>query len=205
MTLYADAGPRRVRQVTADVLLLLAVLGAVWLGRTVRAAVRALADPALGFASGASGLADRLRDAGVQAGRTPLVGDRLASPLDAAASQASALAAAGRGQADAVQDLARTLGLATALVPIVLLLLLWGVPRLRWVRRSQAGRRLAGTPGGEALLALRALTTSPDAALLAVHPDPAAAWRAGDPAVVRALADLQLRSLGVSRASGAGR
>ncbi|NAZ81330.1 hypothetical protein GTR02_05825 [Kineococcus sp. R8] len=199
MPFYADAGPRRVRQVTGDLLLVVGVLAAGWLGRTVRAAVAALADPALSFAAGATGLAQRLRDAGEQAGDTPLVGDELARPLDAASSSAGSLAAAGREQAGAVQDLARTLGLATALIPIALLLLLWGLPRLRWLRRARSSRRLAATPGGDTLLALRALQGGPDAALLAVHPDPAAAWRAGDPAVVRALADLQLRSVGVTR------
>jgi len=208
MTLHAAAGPRRVRQLTADVLLVLGVLAAAWLGRTVRGAVRGLADPALGFASGAAGLAQRLRDAGEQAGGAPLIGDRLERPLAAAASSAAGLSAAGAQQAQAVQDLARTLGLATALVPIVALLLLWGVPRLRWSRQAGSARRLAATPGGETLLALRALQTAPEAALLAAHPDPAAAWRAGDADAVRALADLQLRSVGVGRAAaaaGAGR
>jgi len=204
MTLHADAGPRRVRQLTADVLLLLGVLAAVWLGRSVRAAVRGLADPALGFASGAAGLAGRLRDAGEQAGGAPLIGDRLERPLAAAADSAAGLSAAGTQQAQAVQDLARTLGVVTALVPVVALLLLWGVPRLRWVRQARSAGRLAGTPGGDALLALRALQTAPDAALLAVCPDPAAAWRAGDPAAVRALAELQLRSVGVARPPAAG-
>jgi hypothetical protein len=76
----------------------------------------------------------------------------------------------------------------------------WLLRRVSFVRRAAAARSLASTPGGTELLALHALSTRKPASLLATHPDPVAAWRAGDPRVVRQLADLALRDAGVSAA-----
>ena len=67
-------------------------------------------------------------------------------------------------------------------------------------------RRPVGTarpPAGPDLLALRALTRRSTATLLGVAPDPAAAWRHGDAAVVAALAAVELAALGLRR-EGAG-
>ena len=47
------------------------------------------------------------------------------------------------------------------------------------------------------LLALRALSNPKLAVIAAVDPDPAGAWRRNDPAVITALANLELRSSGV--------
>src|SRR6266545_1699921 len=49
------------------------------------------------------------------------------------------------------------------------------------------------------VLALRALATQPLRRLSAVDDDPVAAWRQGDPETVAALADLELRRLGLRR------
>lgn len=56
---------------------------------------------------------------------------------------------------------------------------------------------MATSQAGICLLALRALTHRPSTALAAVHPDPAAAWRDGDPDVTARLADVALRALGL--------
>ncbi|NNH54440.1 hypothetical protein HLB15_19615, partial [Promicromonospora citrea] len=53
--------------------------------------------------------------------------------------------------------------------------------------------------GDPALLALRALANQPLRALARVTDDPVAAWRSGDEDTIRALADLELRSLGLRR------
>jgi hypothetical protein len=65
------------------------------------------------------------------------------------------------------------------------------------VRRASAGRRLVAAD--PALLALRALANQPLRALTRVSDDPVGAWRDGDPAVLRELADLELRDLGLRR------
>jgi hypothetical protein len=105
---------------------------------------------------------------------------------------------AGRDQQSLVGTIALVLGLLVALVPIAFIVRHWLLRRVSFVRRAAAARSLAATPGGTELLALRALSSRKPAALLKAHPDPVAAWRAGDPRVVRQLADLALRDAGVS-------
>jgi hypothetical protein len=80
----------------------------------------------------------------------------------------------------------------------VLLVAVLYVPfRIRFVRRASAARRFVGAD--PALLALRALANQPLRSLTAISHDPVAAWRENDPATVRALADLELRTLGLKR------
>ncbi|NAZ88591.1 hypothetical protein, partial [Kineococcus indalonis] len=197
MRWYADLPGVRARQLAADAVWLVLVLASVLLGRAVAAAVSALADPARGVAGGAADLSRQLGGAGEGAAGVPLVGDELAGPLRRAAEGAASLAAAGQEQVDAVLRLATVLGVATAAVPVVLVTLARLVPRLRWQRRADEARRLAATPGGRELLALRALALRTPGELLAAHPEPVAAWRRGDEGAVRALAGLQLRAAGL--------
>ena len=62
--------------------------------------------------------------------------------------------------------------------------------RVRWVRAAASARTArAADPD---LLALQALTRRPTRRLLAVTPEPGAAWRGGDPEAVAALAAVEL-------------
>jgi hypothetical protein len=74
-------------------------------------------------------------------------------------------------------------------------LMVWLPLRVRYARltRSAVTARAVDTD----LLALRAITRRPVRRLLRISPDPAAAWRRDDRDVVRALAALELRSLGL--------
>jgi hypothetical protein len=74
---------------------------------------------------------------------------------------------------------------------------LWLRPRLRFARRTAELRALGSTGGGTELLALRALTQASPRDILAAHPEAAAGWRTGDPAVTAALAALALRRAGL--------
>jgi len=201
---HADLPARRARQLAADAAWAVLVVASVLLGWAVAAGVRAVADPARSFTTGAGGLAEQLRGAGSRVEGTPLVGDDLSAPLLAAADRAGDLAAAGRAQVASVERWATGAGVAVALTGVVLVTLVWLVPRVRWARRAAAARRLQGRPGGERLLALRALQSAPAGDLLAVDADPAGAWNAGDPVVVRALAAVHLRSLGLLGTPGDG-
>ena len=69
--------------------------------------------------------------------------------------------------------------------------------RVRFFRRKWTVITLASTPAGEQLLALRALANRPLGKLAAVSMDPVGAWRRQDPAAVRGLAALELRSAGI--------
>lgn len=202
MRFHADVPGRRAAQFAADGAWAVLVVGSVLVGRAVTSAVGAVADPARSFTSGAGGLAEQLRGAGTRVDGAPLVGDELAAPLLAAAERAGDLAGAGRAQVASVERWATGAGVAVALAGIVLVTALWLLPRLRWARRAAQARRLRGRPGGDRVLALRALQSAPAADLLAVHPDPAGAWNSGDPAVVAALARVHLHSLGLLPVGG---
>lgn len=198
MKLYADPLPRRVLQVAGDVALVVAVVVSIWLGRVVHEAVMGLAAPGRRLESAGTSLAERLRDAGSTVGGIPYVGDDVERPFEGAGSSADQLAAAGRNQVEAVETLAFWLGLAVALVPVVIALAVYLPPRIRFVRRATAGQALVDSGADLDLFALRAMTHQPLHVLARISPDPAGAWRARDPDVVRRLAILELRDVGLA-------
>ena len=69
--------------------------------------------------------------------------------------------------------------------------------RLRFVRRASAGQRFVDAGEDLDLFALRALSNQPLHVLARISPDPAGAWRRQDTGIVRALAELELRSDGL--------
>ncbi|QHT57094.1 hypothetical protein GXP71_14065 [Cellulomonas sp. H30R-01] len=198
--LYATPGPTLRRQVTGDVVALVVVAAAVWLAVRVHGAVWHLADPVRSIGSGADGIADQLAAGRDGVADVPLVGEPLSAPLDGASDGAAAIAAASYEQVQAVERLALVLAVAVVAVPLLVALVARIGPRVRWWRLTRDVRRLssAGRPG-DRVLALRALTSAAPRDLLAVHPDPAAAWGDDDAPVVRDLAALHLRTLGVAR------
>lgn len=199
MTLYADLPLRRALQVAGD----LAVVLWAWLWIEVAGAVRdatlRLAGPGRRIDASATDLASRLRDAGDRVSGVPLVGDEVRSPFDGAGGAAEGIAGAGRDQVAAVESLAHWLGLVVALVPILLVLLVWLPRRVRFVRRATAGRRFLDARADLDLFALRAMAHQPLHVLARLDDDPAGAWRRGDARVVEALADLELRAVGLRR------
>ncbi|WBB95377.1 MULTISPECIES: hypothetical protein [unclassified Solwaraspora] len=197
MQIYADRFPRAGRQLATDLIVV------VWVYLWIRAAswlhdrVGELADAGRTLENAGTGLADNLADVGSRVGRVPLVGDELTGPFEQAAGAARSVAAAGQEQQDLVGELALVLAATMLVFPLGLVLFGWLPLRVRWIRRASAAARLRGVPAGSDLLALRALTTRPLGTIAALGPDVAAGWRRGDPAVTDALAELELRALGL--------
>lgn len=197
MTLYSDYPAARTRQIVADVVGVVAVIIVIAIASAVTAAIRTLGSfgrdleaAGLDFQEGLSGAADALGD-------VPLIGDGIRGPFDAAAGAGAAVAEAGRGQQQFVEFVAVSTGLTVALIPLLLLTLLWVLPRVRFARRSSALRRMLASGMTADTLAARAVARAPLAQLVAVHPDPAAAWRSHDPKALRALAAIELRRAGI--------
>ena len=197
MTLYSELPARRTRQVVADVVV--AVWTVVWIrvGLALHDAVMALAAPGREIADAGSGLENNLRSAGERVSSVPLIGDDVRTPFDRAGDAGAALRGAGEAQVAAVEALATFLGVTVALLPIVALLLLWLPRRIRFARQATAAAALLRSGADLDLFALRALARRPLTELAHIHPDPAGAWRAGDPAVVRSLAALELAAVGM--------
>ena len=91
-------------------------------------------------------------------GGVPLVGDSLRGPFDAISSAGQTLADTGTSLGMTVDQVARTAGIVIAVVPIVIVLALWAIQRIRFIRRATAAQRWLARPGALELFALRALT-----------------------------------------------
>lgn len=196
---YAVTPGRLLTQLVSDVVVTVWTVLWVMVGLAVRTAIGAIAQVGRQVESGADGIADSLASAGHGAGRIPLVGDAVSSPLTAAGRAAEELAGAGQSLDTTAGWLAMVLAIAVAAPPILAVMGPWLVLRLRFFARKRAALALAGTAGGAQLLALRALTNRPLRKLTAVGADPVAGWRAADPAVIGGLAAIELRSAGLAR------
>lgn len=197
MKLYADLPARRTLQIAGDLFLIVWVSGWTWLARTVRDATLELRVPGYQIDSSATDLAERLKDAGGVVSGIPLVGDDVQKPFDGAGGAAEGLAGAGRSQVAAIESLAFWLAIAVALIPILLVLVIYLPARIRFVVRATAGRRFVDAGADLDLFALRALAGQPLHKLARIHDDPAGAWRSQEAETVDRLARLELRSVGL--------
>lgn len=196
---YATTPARLTAQLVSDVLIVAWITVWVLVGVAVHHAIATFAKVGTQVQSGANGISENLNSAGDSADRLPLVGDTLAKPLRAASEAALDLAGAGDSLHSTATWLAVLLAVAVAAPPILAVGMPWLFLRIRFFRRKWTVIALAQTPAGEQLLALRALANRPLRKLTEVSHDPVGAWRYGDPATVRGLAALELRSAGVAR------
>lgn len=197
MKLYADTPARRTAQIVVDLLVLTWVVLWVRAATSVHDATLKLAAPGRQLESAGTGLSANLRSASDQVDGVPLLGDRLRAPFEAAGRAAGQLTAAGREQQSAVGHLALVLGLCVATIPILIVLVLWLPRRVRFARRAGAAQRFIDADADLDLFALRAMAGQPMHLLARVSPDPVGAWRRGERDVVRALAVLELKDVGL--------
>lgn len=197
MKLYSDFAPRRTRQIVADVVALSLIAAWVWLGVTIYGLIDQLADFGKQMEDAGAGFRETMTQVGDTLGNIPLIGPGIRVPFDGASGAGGALEGAGQSQQEAVNQLALTLGIGIAALPIIMILVLWLVPRIRFVRRAAQATALVSAGAGIDLLALRALATQKITAIATVDADAMAAWRRGDDAVMRKLAALELESSGV--------
>lgn len=197
MVLYSDYPSARTRQVLADALALLAAGIVIVVAASMAAAIRTLGGFGRDLEMAGLDFQSGLTDAAETLGGVPLVGEGIRGPFDLAADAGASVADAGRQQQAFVEIVAATTGWLIALLPLSLLVTLWLVPRIRFAVRSHRLRGMIAAGMTADTLAARALARAPLGQLVAVHPDPAAAWRSNDPALVRALAHIELRRAGI--------
>ncbi|SOD97255.1 hypothetical protein [Blastococcus haudaquaticus] len=197
MQLYAQHPAQRTRQLLADVGLLAWALLWVLVARTVHGAVLVLAEPGRAVEDLGESVAGNMGSAAGVAEDVPVVGDELSTPFDALADAGGSVTGAGQAAQDAVGTLATVLAVVLVVLPVGWLVLRWLPWRLRWAREAAAAQSLLrGTPDLY-VLAARALATAPLPRLAALPAGTGAAWQAGDPAAVRALAAVELDRLGL--------
>ncbi|MGW5721008.1 hypothetical protein ACWEVP_32870 [Amycolatopsis sp. NPDC003865] len=197
MQLYAERPIRRTAQLVSDLLALLLVIFAVWLGTSAHDEVMKLRAPGDGLVDAGTGLRGTFDSAANSAGGLPLVGDALAKALHGGSSAGAKLADAGHWQIEAVESLAWWLAVIIIALPVVVLVTTWLPLRWRFTRRASAAARLRALGDeGLDLLALRALTTLP-ARRLASLGEAATGWRQRDRDVIEELAGHELARHGL--------
>ncbi|SOC54307.1 hypothetical protein [Ornithinimicrobium cerasi] len=197
MRWYADSPGRRTRQVLMDLFVVAWVVLWVLVARWVHGLVMTLAAPAEPLRDAGTSLRDRMTEAAATVTEIPLVGDRLDAPFTGAAGVGADLVDAGDTLERSVSTVAMVVSLTTAATPVLLVVLLWLLVRVTWMRRAAALGRDLDDPESIELLALRALVRQHPRRLQAVLADPVGAFRSGDPSSLRALADLELGEVGL--------
>lgn len=200
MQLYSRRPAVAALQLVADLVAVGTIVAAVWISQQVQAAIASLGGFGRQIQDAGSGLSTTMQDAGRALEQVPLVGGGIAQPFRDASGSADDLAGAGAALTSGIEALAATVGTALWLLPTLLVILAWLVPRSRFALRARASSRLAQSREGRDLLAMRALLRQPARRLLQAVPDPVAALRSGDESSMRALAALELRSAGVRAA-----
>ncbi len=192
---YAERPVRALAQFVADLLVIGWVLLVVQVALAARALIDTLQGPGRTLIDAGGGIRGVFDDAARTASGVPFVGEDLARALGAGTTAGDSLAAAGREQVETVATAAVGAAWGIVLLGAVPVVLVWLVLRVRWMRAAASAR--AARAVDTDLLALRAITRRPVRRLLAVSPDPAAAWRRDDREVVARLAGLELRALGL--------
>ena len=197
MTVYSDFSGRRTAQVIGDVVTALLVAISIVVGVLVHDAIVVLGDVGRSLEEAGNGFSGTMTDAGDVLGDVPLIGGGIRGPFDAAAGAGDTLAGAGAAQAAAVDTFATILGVVVAVLPILVILLIWAFTRLRFMIAATELRALSRLSDGTEVLALRALTTAPARELSRIATGPVAGWRERRPDVLAALAAVELRSGGL--------
>ncbi|WP_219417751.1 hypothetical protein [Pseudonocardia nigra] len=195
MRFYAERPARLARQLLADVVAVGWLVLCVVVARAAHDLVLQLQAPARTLVDAGSAIRGAFDDAARTADGVPLVGDDLARALGTGTGAGDSLAAAGREQIETISAVALGTAAGIVLVGALPVLLVWLPLRVRYARAARSA--IAVRTVDSDLLALRAITNLPVRRLLAVSPDPAAAWRRDDRDVVHALAALELRRLGL--------
>ncbi|WP_433475616.1 hypothetical protein ACQPZP_00440 [Spirillospora sp. CA-142024] len=197
LVLYPETPLRRVRQLIADLLLLAWISAWAWLAVHLHQWVTRLGTLGETVHNAGQDLADNITTLQNTLSGLPLVGDHTDEPLAKAGATAQTIASAGTAEQRIIDDLSIVLVVLLLVGPVALVILRWIPRRIRKITRATATARLRDQPAGIDLLALRALANQPLARLAKLGPDPAAAWRQKQPAIIRKLADLELRRHGL--------
>ncbi|SEF21090.1 hypothetical protein SAMN05421837_101714 [Amycolatopsis pretoriensis] len=197
MQFYAERPIRRTAQLVSDLLALLLVIFAVWLGTTVYDEVLKLRAPGDGLVDAGTGLRGTFDSAADSAGGLPLVGDALAKALHGGSDVGTKLVDSGRWQIEAVENLAWWMAAIIIALPVVTLVATWLPLRWHFTRRASAAARLRSLGDeGMDVLALRALTTLPPHRLASAG-EVATGWRERDRDVIGELAERELARHGL--------
>ncbi len=197
MKLYADTPVRRTWQLTGDLLVVAWVVLWVWLALELRERLLRLRGPGEALERAGGSFSGALGEAGDRIGGLPVVGDDVSGALRRAGGAGDTVAEAGRSQQQAVEQVALWLPLLMLLLAAGIVLVRWLPGRLGWAREAGAATRALAGPDAVEVFAVRALVRRSTTELAALPAATVTRWRAGDPDATAALAELELRALGL--------
>jgi hypothetical protein len=200
MRYYPDIPSRRASTLVRDLLTVALLVLFAWIALKVHDAVDRLAVLGEGVNEAGSSVEDGFNNAADAVDGTPLVGDDLADGLRTAGEESGGnVAGLGQEGEDRVHQLADILGLATFIVPAILLLVRVVPARIAQVRQlSDAERVLVAGGATRRALAMRAAFALPYGQLLVHTRDPLGDLEAEryDALIEAVLEDAGLRSAG---------
>jgi len=199
MRIYAERPGRALLQLLADAGVLVWVYVVVQVAQAARDIVLQLQVPAQRLTGAGDAIRGAFDNAADTASGVPFVGDDLARALGTGSAAGDSLSSSGRELAATAATAGAAVGATILLLGVLPVVVVWLTLRVRWVRAAASARTARGADPD--LLALQALTRRPTRRLLAVTPEPGAAWRSGDPAVIGALAAVELEALGLRSVS----
>ena len=188
---------RRALHVIWDVVLVLWVMGWALAAWVIKAVVGSLAGPAREIGQTTDTLASRFDDAVQRISDVALVGEELAAPLRPIGATLRDISEQAAAQVAVVNSIAWLLFFVIWLIPSLSVALVYLPLRIRRARESTQARKFVDERADLDLFALRAMAKAPMTELAQISDDPVAAWRAGDKQVIDALADLELRRVGI--------
>ncbi len=161
LKLYAELPHQRLRQALGDAAV--AVWSAIWirLGMHVHDLVGSLASAGHLLVEAGTDLERNASSVQSSVVRLPVVGSFLKQRFDGLVDVGVSLRQSGESQLETVNSLSLWLGTLVALLPILVVLWMWGTRRVKWVRDASAAVRLRSDPANQYLFALRAVTNRP--------------------------------------------
>ena len=201
LTLYPDIPTARRRQIVLDLLVLGLIVLFLWIGVQVHDLVGALAVLGSGVASAGSSIQGGFNTVGGAIANVPVVGGSIGDVFTSVGQNTGGnLAAIGQQGQDAVYLLATAIGIITAALPIIVLLVAVVPRRWRKIREMSSARGLAGyidldDPERSRLVAMRAAFGLPYSELIRYTSDPFGDLAEGryDALITAALADVGLK------------
>lgn len=197
MKLYSDFGTRRVYQVLGDVAAVAVIVVGIVVAVAIHNAIAAFKGIGADVTRSGDDFSSTMTDIGSKLSGVPLIGGGISAPFATASDAGGTLADAGTNWQNGVEHLATLVGWTVAALVVLVVLVGWVRPRVVGAVRRAAIAKLASVSPSLDLLAFRALATRPAKAVTRLDEDVVAAWRRGDPEVIRRLAALELKASGV--------
>lgn len=199
-TFYPDLPRARAARIFGDLAVIGLIVAFVWVGMTMYHLVAGLAVLGTGIASAGLSIEGGFDAVSEAAAQIPLLGPAIASAfVEAGQATGAPLTAFGTQIEQTVLLLARAVGIVTAALPIIVLLVAVVPRRVRGIREMSAARMTSATvladPERMQMLAMRAAFGLPFRDLVRFSTDPFGDLAAGryDGLVSAALADVGLR------------